>query len=1250
MSKRLKKSISLFLSIVFVLSLLATPVFAAKGNGGGGKGAGGGAGAGGGGAEKTGTLEGQVVLLGSTSGIAGAKITATGASGSKSVITDSNGNYRLDLTAGSYTLLCETNDYGEVTSEANIQKGRTTTLNFEFSNQEKSKGEITGKITDSVTKTGISGATIKVNNTNLTATTDAMGSYVIPEVPIGSYRLTAVADNYNKAEMEAEVSDGQAVRCDFSLSPVSAGNSVVILSLDASSNSVREGEQSTITLSAEIDGTTKDFKWIQIGGPKVPINSLSAEQAVIDLSNLAIAVDVELTFRLTVTGTNGKTSSKDVKVAVEAVDMFPFLGKNAQIGGSSTAVQKFSVNGDEWAIFNIGSKLCTTPIGTTPEPVNSINVPGFVQDIDVVTYNGIIYALLSTGSEGIVVVDISDPVHMKQVSHVHINYFQDGITCAEGSGVLLYDVEISSIKAPVTALETDGINLFIADYEYGIHRTALANLLRAAGPELEEDGTLKIDTETFTLQYAGENPWGGPLDLKLYRGKLFACLGSLGIGIFDTATLKQVGRYNLYTDPSVSEDWFIDMDVKEIVQKDPVTGAPFVDEHTGLPDYRQTSFEFLQVMKGDSTAPTPWADFDRYGKYYYQAQGIDIAEFGGRTIAYIAYSLGGLVAVDITGYQDANENNFLNAKYLGYVPAVPANGPEKIRKSRSQSLLPYYGAGMLKEAGVVDVQVQGNLVYASDHFAGLMIIDNAATPDLHWKGANYPYKNDIDGVVGNHFPDYEFITSYDMSPWDSSDHESLPKWMYESPCLLATAEINGHAGSLLLMDDMSLDTAGNIDLLQCAGAGGFNFIDIIDLNAPSMSRRYSVPVYCPPTKEIGAAVDGSATETIAIGHTEGIAASDSYLYVADGPHGISAWRIVDENGFPTDDVHLVANTLQDEYPKIENGVKIYPATHAKNVVFDPVNNVAWSCCSSLGLRRVDVSKVEAGLGTVGKPILLPLALTDCFEHNAEWGTVKELQYQDHAYAVKIKGKYAFVADGANGLTVYDYTKNPTRQGFVVSNIGAGKERPPLGVAQGLDLWEDPATGNSYAVVAAGPRGIGVVNITDVKNMQLVKVFEPIKYEDGKVGHADGKSVDVNIVGDKAYVSYDSFGLVCYNMSDLIAPLPAGLDPTDTWKKSNSGQIVYDYRPEAVARFVLKEVPGYEGWGGGAVRLTHTKVQGKLTFYVAYGDVGILKIDWTNPANPVLKEIAPTVGTCEGITISNGRLYAADHQGGLVFFN
>ena len=66
-------------------------------------------------------------------------------------------------------------------------------------------------------------------------------------------------------------------------------------------------------------------------------------------------------------------------------------------------------------------------------------------------------------------------------------------------------------------------------------------------------------------------------------------------------------------------------------------------------------------------------------------------------------------------------------------------------------------------------------------------------------------------------------------------------------------------------------------------------------------------------------------------------------------------------------------------------------------------------------------------------------------------------------------------------------------------------------------------------------------------------------------------------------------------------------------------------------------------------MDYTLVNGQLNFYVAFAEAGVLKIDWTNPAAPVLAGIAPTVGECTAVTISNGRLYVADGGAGMLFF-
>lgn len=1202
-------------------------------------------------AAKSTTLRGTVSDRDSGAPIEGAVVvlTGTGGQGDYTAISGSDGSFSLTATGGTFNVTCTVEGYAPYTKTGvTLKPGRAITLNIQMVSM---TGMLEGFVRDATTGDPVPVAAVTVTPGGGSAETDESGFYTMNAVPAGEVTVCVESEGYLPfASGPVAVTGGQVTRYDVLLEAQTA-SVLTVDSVSADPQRFEESTVSTVTLVATVSGTPTQYEWTQIAGPKAIITDPGAASTTVDVSELSVAADAELVFQLRVADEDDSTASGTVSVYVHPIDMEPILGENIQIGGSSTAVETFAHDGATWTLFNIGSRLIATPVGMTKGAAYSAYAPAGIHDIEVVTAGEVRYALLSCGIAGIVVADITDPTDIVLRLPVRIGFYKDGITFTEGGGAILYDNVIESVTAHVAGLATDGTTLWIADKDFGIHRAPLSNLLGESGPVLEEDGTLVVDHEVYTLQYAGENPWGGPMGIELIGDRLFVPLAELGLGIFDAETLEQVGGYNLYTDASTAEDWFIDMDVTEAVATDADTGEPFLDASTGMPDYRQTNFEIMNIMKGDSTDPTPWADFDRYGKYYYTAHRADLVDDGIRQIAYIAYGLGGLVAVDVTGYDTATPEAPRTGTYLGYVPAVPANGPSEPTGEQSQSLLPHFGSGMLKESGIIDVKVADGKVICSEHFAGLMIIDDAAQPE-NWKGAGAPYDNDTDDVLGNHWPDYEFITSFDMSPYDPNDNESLPTWMYEYPCMLATTEINGHGNSITVLPDaLDLTSAGQVDVLQCAGAGGFNFVDIVDLAAPAMADRFANPVYFPSTDEIGAAPDGSATQTMAIGHAQGIDSSDRYIYVGDGPHGISAWNITDAEGFATDDIHVVGNTLQDEYPITMNGTTIYPASHATNVVFDDATDTVWSGSASLGLRRVDVGPIESALGTIGAPLLLPLALTDCFEHNGEWGTVKGLQYQDHAYDTVIKGDYAYTADGSNGITVYDTTKDPTvaDSGFVVGNIGADLLQPPLGTASGIALWTDPSTARVYAFVACGPRGMGVVDVTDAGNMFLVKVFEPIKYEDDKVGAADGQATDVLVIGDHAYLTYDSFGVVCYSLADLIEPLPEGVSPTETWKKNLTGTLIYDYRPEAIGRFKLQDVSAYEDVDGGAFKADHTLVDGRLVLYVAFGDAGVVKIGWDEPAAPQLLALAPTVGECSAVTVSQGRVYVADHDGGLVFY-
>jgi hypothetical protein len=950
----------------------------------------------------------------------------------------------------------------------------------------------------------------------------------------------------------------------------------------------------------------------------------------------------------------------------------------AQVGGATVAVEYYTDSTGEWALYSMANRLAATKLGMARAAAPEIgNLPGTVLNITIVPGQPI--ALLAMGEKGIGVVDITNPAAMVYRGTMTVNYSTPELTFSDGGGNQLIEPAADHTGGFVTDLlvYNDGTDnqLLIANESFGIQKTKLSNLLgAAAGAPVAIDGA-----QAFTLKYAGENPWGGPRSLKMHNGKLYAALGFLGIGIYDPATLTRTAKYNLYADATTREDWFGYQNEKAV---DLLSGE-FIDAD-GMPTWQQASLELLSNRDNATLAHYPWARFDRYGKYYYNARTLDVVAIGGRTMAYIAYGLGGLVAVDVTN----------TPTYAGYVPAVPAHGPDEPTGSQSQSILSHHGSGMLEEAGVADVRVVADAgggtykAYFTEHFAGLVAIGGAEDPATRWHGprGKGAYNNDTKSEA--YWPDYEFVKSYDMTPVPVGD-ESMPKFLtdtggnYETPVLLATGEINGHGGALFVMPGANFGAAGQVDIVQSSGAGGVSFVDVADITTPgvAVASRFGVPVHLASTSEVGAAPAGQPTD-VAIGHSQGLAVMGNHLFFADGPHGMSVWRIADAAGKPTDSLRVVANTLMDEYPVGD----VLPTPHAAAVVFGDDRTKAYVLSQSLGLRRVNVSGV--GSGQPGAPVLLTPARTDFYEHSSESaGNLGAINGQDHAYGAIVYGKYAIVADGGNGLTVYDTTvpADSTTGAHIAANLGGTTTgKPPLGRASSVKLWKDPASGKIYAVVAAGPYGISVVDMTALlvngtrPGMTLLKTFEPIKLEQEEdevhVGSADGKSVDVQIVANHAYISYDSFGLVAYRMADLIQPLAdytppgqaagvcAGVEPTKVFSRDSG----LDCRPVAVGRYKLQLDPAYALLDGGAQYMTaqhfpagrllsdgagklYVLTTPRVLFYVAYGAAGVIKLDWSDPANPVLLQIKDTAGKAVATAIANGRVYVADYAGGLVVF-
>ena len=141
------------------------------------------------------------------------------------------------------------------------------------------------------------------------------------------------------------------------------------------------------------------------------------------------------------------------------------------------------------------------------------------------------------------------------------------------------------------------------------------------------------------------------------------------------------------------------------------------------------------------------------------------------------------------------------------------------------------------------------------------------------------------------------------------------------------------------------------------------------------------------------------------------------------------------------------------------------------------------------------------------------------------------------------------------------------------------------------------------------------------------------------------------------------------MADLIEPIsdlnPLCTDPTKVFDP----QTGLDCRPVAVGSYKLQADPLHPEYAlvdGGAQNMTAQWFPAKrpirngagdvfvldtprLLFYVAYADGGVIKLDWSDPANPVLLQRQDTVGKAVDTAIANGRVYVADYSGGLVVF-
>ncbi|MDP8241133.1 MAG: carboxypeptidase regulatory-like domain-containing protein [Candidatus Hatepunaea meridiana] len=172
-------------------------------------------------APNTGTVNGRVTDAQNGNGISNATVSSDDG---KSVTTDNNGNYSLEVETGSRTITISMNGYNRSSQNVEVTSGGTHNANFALSTLDNNNsGTVSGQVTDSQTSNVIQGAVISTDDGQTTAT-DNNGNYSF-RVGSGQRTITVEANGYNSSSLNVQIQTGGTQTANFLLSPLDSSNS-----------------------------------------------------------------------------------------------------------------------------------------------------------------------------------------------------------------------------------------------------------------------------------------------------------------------------------------------------------------------------------------------------------------------------------------------------------------------------------------------------------------------------------------------------------------------------------------------------------------------------------------------------------------------------------------------------------------------------------------------------------------------------------------------------------------------------------------------------------------------------------------------------------------------------------------------------------------------------------------------------------------------------------------------------------------
>ncbi|MGZ4144353.1 MAG: carboxypeptidase regulatory-like domain-containing protein, partial [Actinomycetota bacterium] len=169
------------------------------------------------------TLTLKVVSSSTQQPISGATVTA----GSATAVTDAGGNATLSgLSQGNVTLQASASGFVSQSASALLAPGPNAGPTLSLAAQTQSI-KLSGKVSDSATSAGIGGATVRIQNTALSATTDASGQYQLFGITSLQFTVTVSAPGYAGKTASVTLSQLADSTLDMALDKVQSAGLVV---------------------------------------------------------------------------------------------------------------------------------------------------------------------------------------------------------------------------------------------------------------------------------------------------------------------------------------------------------------------------------------------------------------------------------------------------------------------------------------------------------------------------------------------------------------------------------------------------------------------------------------------------------------------------------------------------------------------------------------------------------------------------------------------------------------------------------------------------------------------------------------------------------------------------------------------------------------------------------------------------------------------------------------------------------------